>query len=336
MTRETITLIMPVYRAVDLLPLTLDPALRMLERGEIDEVLVVDDCSPDATAEMAREMGATVMVTPANGGPGVARNMAAKVATGDILWFVDSDVIAKPGGPAAIRAAMSEPGVVAVFGSYDDAPGGDYWFSHYKNMLHRFHHMNAKREASTFWAGCGAIRRDAFAKVGGFDTETYRRPSIEDIEIGYRLKAAGGRILVEPRLQGKHLKIWTIGNALRTDIFCRALPWARLMITREGLNDDLNTGWTERLRALVALLLVLSLLVVAAAQQFWPVPLILAGMAVAGNWRFARFMKNYGGWIFAAKALAYHQLYYIYSAAIFVWCLFEAHVLGRKDRLHVH
>lgn len=37
----------------------------------------------------------------------------------------------------------------------------------------------------------------------------------------------------------------------------------------------------------------------------------------------------------AVAALLYHQLYYVYSAGSFAWCLFEYHVLGVKDRLHV-
>lgn len=333
--RLSITLVMPAYNAKHLLQQVLTPVLAMRDAGEIEEVLLVDDCSTDGTAEAARAMGATVMVTPANGGPGVARNLAATVARGDILWFVDSDVIAQPGGAARIRAAMASPEVSAVFGSYDSDPGGTYWFSRYKNLLHRFHHQTPRDNASTFWAGCGAVRATAFRAVGGFDVQTYRRPSIEDIELGYRLKAAGGRIVVDPRLEGKHLKVWTIRQSFRTDIWQRALPWARLMISREGLTDELNTSTTERARAGIALLLLLSILALPVWPQLWPVPLLLALAAVAVNVALARFLVQNGGVIFAAKSLAYHQFYYLYAATVFVWCLFEFHVLGQKDRLHV-
>ncbi|MBF9033165.1 glycosyltransferase [Rhodobacterales bacterium HKCCE2091] len=336
MTRDTITAIMPAFRAAHLLQKTLTPLLDMRARGEIDEVLVVDDCSPDDTAEVARRMGATVMVTPRNGGPGLARNHAAAVAEGDILWFVDSDVIAQPGGPAAIRDALSEPGAVAVFGSYDDKPEGQHWFSRYKNLLHRYHHLNARREARTFWAGCGAVRKDAFLAIGGFDVETYRRPSIEDIELGYRLNEAGGRILVEPRLEGKHLKVWTMSDSLRTDIWFRALPWARLMVCREGMADDLNTGRAERLRALVALFFALSILALPFFPFAWPLVPALAALAVAVNWPLARYLHGHGGIALAARALLYHQFYYLYSASIYVWCVVEANILGRRDRFHVH
>lgn len=333
--RLTISLVMPAYNAAHLLADVLAPVMAMHKAGEIDEVLVVDDRSTDATAETARVLGATVLVTPQNGGPGVARNLAAVHAAGDVLWFVDSDVIADPEGPRLIRRALGDSGVDAVFGSYDDNPAGSYWFSRYRNLLHRFHHQNARREARTFWAGCGAVRASAFRKVGGFDVETYRKPSIEDIELGYRIAASGGRILVEPELLGKHLKVWTIPNAIHTDVHRRALPWARLMISREGLGDDLNTGKAERVRALVALLLVASLPSLLIWPGLWPVTLALCVAAVAGNWKLASFFHRNGGLGFAARSMAYHQIYYLYSASAYVWCLFEFHVLGQKDRLHV-
>lgn len=333
--RRTISVVMPAYKAAHLLDQVLTPLLAMRAAGEVDEVLVVDDVSPDDTAAKARAMGATVLVMPKNGGPGAARNLAAEHATGDILWLVDSDVIAWPGGGEIIRRAFAEPGVEAVFGSYDATPAGTPWFSRYKNLTHRFYHQSAGREATTFWAGCGAIGAEMYRRIGGFDVETYKVPSIEDIELGYRIKRAGGRILVLPELQGKHLKVWTMRNAIFTDLFRRALPWSRLMIAREGVPDDLNTSKAERLKAVVAGLFLVSVLGLLIVPGIWPWTLGLAVAALALNWEFARFLVANGGFGFAAAGLLYHQVYYVYSASAFVWCLFEYHVLGVKDRLHV-
>ena len=333
--RPTISVIMPAYKAAALLPRVLAPLIAMRDAGEIDEVIVVDDVSPDDTAAVARQLGADVLVMPANGGPGAARNLAATVARGDILWLVDSDVIAWPGGGNLIRQAFAEPGVAAVFGSYDTTPAGTPWFSRYKNLTHRFYHQHANHEATTFWAGCGAISAEMYRRVGGFDVETYKVPSIEDIELGYRIKHAGGRILVLPELQGKHLKVWTIRNAIHTDLFRRALPWSRLMISREGVADDLNTSRLERVKAVVAGLFLLSLLALPVAPGIWPATLVLMLAALALNAAFAKFLVQNGGVGFAAASLLYHQVYYVYSAGAFAWCLFEYHVLGVKDRLHV-
>ena len=328
--RLTISAIIPAFRAAHLLPRVLAPLLDLRESGEIDEVIVIDDVSPDDTAAVAEGLGAHVIRATRNGGPGAARNLGARIAIGDLLWMVDSDVIPGRDGPRHIRAAFAEPGVRAVFGSYDELPDGTPWFSRYKNLMHRYYHQSARREASTFWAGCGAVDREFYLTIGGFDTATYRVPSIEDIELGYRIRRNGGRILLAHEFHGKHLKVWTIPNALHTDIFRRALPWARLMIAQEGVSDDLNTSWGERVKALVALVLVASLLALPLLPALWPLSLAAGVLALALNWDFARYLARHGGFGLAIGGIAYHQFYYIYSASVFAWCLFEFHVLRRR------
>src|SRR4029079_757083 len=86
-----------------------------------------------------------------------------------------------------LSQAFAETSAGAVFGCYDDSPDASNFLSQYKNLVHRYYHVTANENASTFWAGCGAIERDLFLKLGGFDTDRYRDPSIEDIELGYRV-----------------------------------------------------------------------------------------------------------------------------------------------------
>ena len=305
----------------------------MKHAGEISEIIVVDDQSTDDTATVAERLGARVLTNPERGGPGAARNFAARHAVGEIIWLVDADVIAHRDGAAHIRAAFADDDVHAVFGSYDDSPDGQSWISKYKNLMHRFYHHGAKREASTFWAGCGAVRKSAFLAVGGFDVVTYKVPSIEDIELGYRIRAVGGRILLLPDLQGKHLKVWTVRNAIHTDIFKRAIPWARLMINREGITNDLNTSTEERMKAGIAGLLLLSLLAVPFNLSLWPVPLGLLAIAFALNWKMFGFLSERGGVPFAIAGLLFHQVYYVYSASAFVWCLIESKLFPSRSRV---
>jgi len=155
------------------------------------ELIVVDDGSNDASASVARAAGARVLSTPAPGhrGPAAARNLGARAATGDYVFFVDADVALHPDAlRRAAEAFAADPSLEAVFGSYDDAPGAPNFLSQYKNLLHHYIHQHAHRQASTFWTGCGAMRLSTFHALGGFDALTYRRPSIEDIDLGYRLR----------------------------------------------------------------------------------------------------------------------------------------------------
>jgi hypothetical protein len=120
--------------------------------------------------------------------------------------------------------------------------------------MHRYVHQSGKAEAGTFWSGCGAIRRSVFLQHGGFD-EGYRRPAIEDIELGYRLSAAGHRIVLDHGLEVKHLKRWTFVNLVKTDIFDRGMPWTELILRDGNMPNDLNIQLSQRVSVALAFLL---------------------------------------------------------------------------------
>jgi hypothetical protein len=294
-------------------------ALLPLVPDRLCEVIVVDDCSTDASADTARAMGARVLRTPRRGGPGAARNLGVGEARGAVVLFVDADVVLDPGGLGVLEEEFADAAMAAVFGSYDDRPAKPNFFSQYKNLLHHFMHQIGRREASTFWAGCGAVRKTAYLAVGGFDADRYPEPSIEDIDLGYRLRQAGWRIRLRPSLQGKHLKRWTLYGMVKTDILRRALPWSRLLVSSRQ-PADLNLGSAERLRAVLAAVVVgIAALAVVGLLPWWSVP--PAGIAaIAANWRLFRLFQRRKGIVFATAALAFHQIYYLYSTATYACC----------------
>lgn len=329
--KPRISVIMPVYNGRDFIVQSLPPLLAMLERGEVVEVIVVDDSSTDETPQIAGQMGARVIPSGGRLGPGAARNMAAHEATGDVLWFVDADVIVHDDAVRYINEGLAGPGVVAVFGSYDDRPPAQNFLSQYKNLVHHFYHHRGRREASTFWSGCGAVRREAFLSAGGFDVERFKRPSIEDIELGYRLRNAGGHIVLIPDFQSTHLKVWRFVNLLHTEIFCRAIPWSRLMMEQPGMTDDLNVSTMERLRAgLAGIFALVMLAVLAGLLPWWSVPLVLAAAVLANRKLFGLFWRR-KGLLFALGGLLFHQLYYLYSSAAFVYSWLEWKLIRRSQ-----
>jgi hypothetical protein len=147
-----------------------------------------------------------------------------------------------------------------VFGSYDDHPAAPGAVSGFRNLLHHWIHHSSAGPAETFWAGLGAIRRDRFLAVGGFDERRFPRPSVEDVELGMRLAAAGSCVRLDPRIQGTHLKAWTLTSMVTSDLFARAVPWLRLLLRARHGSTALNLGIRHRLSAAASLGIALALI----------------------------------------------------------------------------
>jgi glycosyltransferase involved in cell wall biosynthesis len=276
------------------------------------ECLVADDGSWDESADIAAAKGARVLPIMERQGPANARNLAAAAAQGEILLFIDADVRIQPDTLEKVAEALSEdPKLDALIGSYDDQPAASNFVSQYKNLMHCFVHQHAKRRASTFWTGCGAIRRSVFLASGGFD-KRYKRPSTEDIELGARLIRAGRKIELEPSMTVKHLKRWALLEMLESDIRDRAIPWTLLMLRERNMPNDLNVQWSQRVSVALMYLGLSTVLV------YWPVSAGLAAAVVAINHPFYRFLGHRRGVVFAVRAIPLHLLYFIYSGAAFL------------------
>jgi hypothetical protein len=274
-------------------PATLGRCLEALERcGEAHEVTVVSD--------------------PRHRGPAAARNAGVASTDGEIVVFVDADVVVAPDALRRLREALDrDRGLAAVFGAYDDRPAAPTSVSRFRNLLHHHVHASSAGPATTFWAGLGAIRREAFDSVGGFDAERYPRPSIEDIELGMRLHAAGRRIELDPNARGTHLKRWTLASMLRTDFGARGAPWVALRLERGGAGGGaLNLSWGQRVAAAAALL------VAGAALLGRPRTALAAlGAMIAPNVRFYALLARLGGVRLALVGIPLHLLHHLTAAA---------------------
>jgi hypothetical protein len=317
----SLSIVVPARDAAALLSRTL-PALRAaLERAGRggSELIVVDDGSTDASADLARSMGARVVSTGAEAlGPAAARNLGVESASGDVVVFVDADVELAADALERLLRLFEDAGLVAAYGAYDDSPAARNWASLYMNLRHHLGHATPSSDAHSFWSGLGAVRRAAFVEVGGFDARAYPRPSIEDVELGRRLRSGGGRIVRDPLVRGKHLKRWSWAGVLATDVRDRALPWATLMQRFPGEFSDLNVSAAERGRALLAGVIVL-LLCAACLGLVTPLLLFPAALAAwAANRRLFDCFRAAGSFPFAVAGLAWQQFHYLYAGGVYL------------------
>jgi glycosyltransferase involved in cell wall biosynthesis len=306
----TLSIIIPVYNGGTKFHTCLQSVFGLSSRPL--EVIVVADGDTDGSRMVAAEYGCTVIQCPTPKGPATARNLGAQMAQGDLLWFLDADVAVNSDALSIILPQFQEnPHLSAIIGSYDDAPGEQNFLSQYKNLFHHYIHQNSASDASTFWGACGVIRRDIFEAVGGFNPQ-YRYPSVEDIELGYRLKADGATILLLKALQIKHLKRWNACSLLQAEFFYRALPWMALLLHHRTLRNDLNLRWESRVSILLTYGLIIALL-----AAFWiPSLLLLANIVFLLfcilNRNVYLFFLGKRGILFTLQVIPWHLMYYCY------------------------
>jgi glycosyltransferase involved in cell wall biosynthesis len=281
-----------------------------------DEVIVVDDSSTDESAAVARTFGARAVSLPDGPrGPAAARNRGVELAEGEMLVFIDADAAVHPDTLRRIEGHLTQDREIsALFGSYDTDPPVRTLVSRFKNLLHHYVHQHGNPDASTFWSGCGAVYRDVFVSLGGFDANLRY---LEDIELGGRMRQAGYRIRLCPDVQVTHLKHWTFRSLIYEDIWGRAVPWTKLIVHQRHLPADLNVNVGSRLSAGAVWFALLCVVLGFWLPWLWAgVPLAVLPLVIL-NFDLYRFFARQGGLFFLAGAFGLHVLYLFYSSLTF-------------------
>jgi glycosyltransferase involved in cell wall biosynthesis len=213
-------------------------------RGRCIEVVVVDDDSTDGTVAEARAEGARVLEAEsggATGNPAVGRNRGAALAAGDPIVFLDADCT-----PAAdwLGRLLDEHarGAEVVGGSLDLPPGlgltarCDYYCGWY--------HVHSRREGgevSNHPPGNLSVRRDVFARAGGFTEEQPIAYSHEELAWQAAVRRAGGRIVFVPDARVYHHNRPGLGNLLR-----RNYRWGYSAIESKARTGAARASWVYR------------------------------------------------------------------------------------------
>jgi glycosyltransferase involved in cell wall biosynthesis len=306
----SLAVIIPAFNASKTIGFCLQSVLR--SGIAKDNIVVVDDGSTDSTMELAREFGVKV-VHQARRGPARARNFGAGMVDADILFFLDADcTLAFDALDRVGRFFTENPGIDVLIGSYDDLPAESNVLSQYKNLMHHRVHQDSAGHTETFWSACGAIRRDAFYAVGGFE-ERFERASVEDIHLGYRLRDAGFVAVLDPKIQVRHWKRWTALNLLKTDFLHRAIPWSLMILSGGGFQETLNISSKQRSKVILSFLTVFFAL---ATWLYRPaifgVISSLIGLLLL-DWDQLIWLKQKRGVRFTACVLPWHWLSHLYS-----------------------
>ena len=331
-----VSVVVPYFNAAATLRQCLDSVYRS-EYPNL-QVIAVDDGSADGTYAAVADLPCHHVALPRQSGAAVARNVGADAADGEILLFLDADVIVSPDTiRRAVEALAADPDLTAAFGEYTAETVPTNFASVYKNLIHHYTHQTSREDAASFWCGCGAIRARAFRRVGGFD-ESYAAASVEDIELGYRLHAAGCRIRLDKSIRVTHVKRYTVASLIRSDVRFRAIPWTKLMARRNFFRADLNLKVHNVLSGL-ALVVFLCWLVGAApsadpGDAAWIAGVTLA-LYVALNAGILLFVARRKSPLFLLGFAAMYMVTYLYSVVGFALglALYVRDRVEGKDRV---
>jgi len=193
----SVSVVIPAYNAAE----TIGECMAALDKQSIPrteyEVIVVDDGSTDATADIAARHGALVLKQP-NSGPAVARNKGIAAARGAIVLFTDADCAPAADWIQQMIAPLVDSRISGVKGAYRTRQA---------SLAARFiqieyedrYDYTARSEyidfVDTYAAG---YRRDALLDSGGFDTH-FPFASVEDQELSFRLAEAGHKMVFNPQ-----------------------------------------------------------------------------------------------------------------------------------------
>lgn len=320
--------IVPAYNATDTLPDCIQAILSSTRKPY--EVIVFHDGLTNDIDQIERLPTVKVMSNPGPPvGPAKGRNRAAREATCELLVFVDADVVvAKDAFQVLLDELESDPKIWAAFGSYDETPRVKRRAAFYTNLRHHWVHQNGEREAATFWTGLGAVRKAAFWSIGGFDERGGR---MEDIELGTRLLHAGGRIRLVPEALGTHCKDWSVLLLWRTDIFLRAIPWAKHLASGDGIDGHLNSSAGERLSAVIAYLCLITAVGSFFSKWSGAAFIVFAVGYIYLNRGLFHLLLRRGGISTLITGVMLHWIYHLYASGAYVLVL-----VGLRLRSSLH
>lgn len=240
MTSPVISVIIPVKNAGSVFKESLSS---ITSNREADyEVIVIDDHSTDTSGAIARHYSCQVITLQESLGPAYARNIGAQAAKGEILLFIDSDIIVPPDTLRKVSLIFQDHSIIAIVGVLTEEIRFKNFCSQYKNLWMRYTYIRMPETVSLFYTSCAAIRREIFLKSGGFDPG-YWRPSVEDTAFGQKLEMLGYKVHLRSDIEVEHVKYYSFLEILKTD-FYRSADLLKMTL-RNGLRKLLQSNTTS-------------------------------------------------------------------------------------------
>jgi len=312
-----ISIITPFYNNKEKLYKLLRSIKEADREGLEIEVIAVDDYSEiDILPDIKKDFDFVRPIRLSEKrGPAFARNKGADMASGDILLFLDSDVILKKDTLLKVKKAFERDDVTALEGEYDAVPVNPGFFPRYKALEYRSF-VGDQEYLTILGPRICAIRRNIFSELGGFNA-SYATASVEDYEFSYRLHDKGYKIHYDKTLEvGHHFPENTIRQFRLS--FHRAKLWSRLFAKRKKF-DNFGTTLPEGLGRLAGFAFLVSLPFLFVSVYLVICSLLLFLLYILLNRKFFTLILKEEGPIFLLRAIPTHLLISVFITLGFAW-----------------
>jgi glycosyltransferase involved in cell wall biosynthesis len=305
-----LSIITPVYNSPETTEAFLDSVFASTYKNF--ELIIVDDGSSDQFQDIFKGRPVVFKRLPQRKGAYFARHEGIKEAQGEVLVFLDADVLIKPETLAQMVELLEHhPEASGLLCSYDDEPAATNVVSQFKFLYHHYIHQHEGMYVGSFWTGCGAIKKDVFEKLGGFSVQAFHNPNaVMDIDFGYRLNSSHYKIYNAREIQVKHLKRLTFSDWFYTDILTRGLPWMKIMLRYRNFHSTLNVNSMSCLSVICVWLMIAVAGYGFISPHAWSsLPLFLS-LFLVSNYQLLDFFYTKRGFRFMIQAIGLLWIYY--------------------------
>lgn len=280
---------------------TIDQCLRSVKRSYYRnfEIIVVDDHSTDNSMEIVRRHDCRLIEAQAGHGANHARNLGAQHANGDVLVFIDCDIVVARETLLGIVETLEQQDVDAVVGIYTAKHRHESFVSQYKNLWIRYSYLKSPPAIDWLFGAISGIRRDAFERLGGFNVQLLARYGHDDIELGKRFARANLNIILDMDIEVEHLKNYTLLSFIKNE-FHRSVGFAQLATRLGETAGSLRRGFVNVYPSFVLatffslLLMTVVLLALTGTLPSWTA-FTAGGIYLLLNVRFLNYLEQVRG-----------------------------------------